>query len=81
MGARRIRREQRQFDMRESRQRNGLLKAKERVRRHERIRQLIQKQGQLPYTPPVMSYLSQELHKPSRLLTQEDVNQFLQAKS
>jgi len=77
MGARRIRREQRQFDMRESRQRNGILKQKERVRRHSRMRELIQKQGQLPYSPPVMSYLSQELQKPSRLITQDEVNAFL----
>ena len=79
MGARRIRREQRQVDMRESRQRNGFLKAKERKRRADRILEMIKKQGKLPYTPVVLSYLSQELQKPSRLLTQEDVDRFVSA--
>ncbi len=77
MGARRIRREQRQVDMRESRQRNGVLKVKERKRRLDRIVEMIKKQGKLPYTPVVASYLSQELQKPTRLITQEDVDKFL----
>ena len=81
MGARRIRREQRQIDMRESRQRNGVLKVKERQRRHTRMLELIQKQGQLPFTPPVMSYLSHELQKPSRLITADDVKQFVSQKA
>jgi hypothetical protein len=79
MGARRIRREQRQVDMRESRQRNGLLKTKERVRRTACMLDLVQKQGKLPYTPPVMSFLSHELEKPSRLITQDEVNQLVAA--
>jgi hypothetical protein len=78
MGARRIRREQRQFDMRESRQRNGILKVKERQRRMDRILALIkQKEAKLPFTPPIMSFLSHELQKPSRLITQEDVDKFV----
>jgi hypothetical protein len=77
MGARRIRREQRQLDMRESRQRNGLLKAKERVRRVHCMLDLLKKQGKLPFTPPLMSFLSSELKKPSRLITQEEVNEFI----
>ena len=81
MGARRIRREQRQIDMRESRQRNGILKVKERRRRHERMVELVKKQGKLPYTPSVASYLSQELDKPSRLITQADVDGFLAAQA
>ncbi len=72
MGARRIRREQRQADMRESRLRNGLLKTKERVRRDRRMLELVKK-GQLPYLPPVMSWLSAQLDKPSRLITAQDV--------
>jgi hypothetical protein len=76
MGARRIRREQRRFDMAESRQRNGIRKIKERARRDERMTELV-KAGKLPYTPPVMSWLSAKLDKPSRLITQEDVSRLL----
>jgi hypothetical protein len=72
MGARRIRREQRQVDMRESRQRNGLRKTKERGRRDARILEIVKK-GKLPYLPPVMSWLSAKLDKPSRLITVDDV--------
>ena len=38
---------------------------------------LIEKQGKLPYSPPVMSWLSAELEKPSRLITQAEVDQLL----
>lgn len=79
MGARRIRRDQRQHDMHVSRITNSVYKNKERVRRQQRILDLIQKQGKLPYTPVVMSYLSAELNKPSRLLTQDDVNKYLES--
>jgi hypothetical protein len=80
MGARRIRREQRQLDMRESRVRNGTLKVKERSRRVQRMVDLIAKQKQLPFTPPVMSFLSVELNKPSRLITSEDVDLYIKAR-
>ena len=73
MGARRIRREQRQSDMAHSRQVNSIRKVDERERRRTRMIGLI-KQGKLPYTPPVMSWLSQQLGKPSRLVTQADVD-------
>lgn len=76
MGARRIRREQRQADMAESRHRNGIRKAAERDRRDARMLQVI-KRGKLPYTPPVMSWLSTKLDKPSRLITQEEVERLL----
>jgi hypothetical protein len=76
MGARRIRREQRQVDMAESRLLNGLRKSKERVRRDKRMRQIVSK-GQLPYTPPVLSWLSAQLDKPGRLITAEDVKKVL----
>jgi hypothetical protein len=72
MGARRIRREQRRADMAESRHRNGILTAKERARRDNRMRATI-KAGKLPYAPAVMSWLSSQLDKPARLITQEDV--------
>jgi hypothetical protein len=76
MGARRIRREQRREDMAESRHRNGILKAKERARRDQRMVEFIKK-GKLPYTPPVMSWLSTQLNKPARLITPADVQGLL----
>jgi hypothetical protein len=76
MGARRIRREQRRADMAESRRRNGPRKVAERDRRRLRMVEII-KQGQLPYTPAVMSWLSQQLDKPSRLITQEQVDRLV----
>lgn len=76
MGARRIRREQRQVDMKESRHRNGILKTKERARRDARMKEVVKK-GNLPYTPPVLSWLSGKIGKPGRLITQEDVTQLL----
>ncbi len=79
MGARRIRREQRRVDMAESRHRNGIRKTKERARREERMLGLV-RQGKLPYTPPVMSWLSVQLDKPSRQITQADVDKLVSAK-
>ncbi len=76
MGARRIRREQRRVDMAESRHRNGILKAKERDRRETRMIAIL-KEGKLPYTPPVLSWLSVRLDKPGRLITQADVDKLL----
>jgi hypothetical protein len=35
------------------------------------------KQGKLPFTPPVMSWLSTKLDKPSRLITPADVAKLL----
>jgi hypothetical protein len=77
MGARRIRREQRRFDMNLSRRTNGLLKQKERARRRKRIIEIIKASGNLPYTPVVMSWLSVELDKPANRITQEDVSKVL----
>lgn len=76
MGARRIRREQRRADMKESRHRNGIRKAKERVRRTTRMLETI-KQGKLPYSPVVMSWLSAQLGKRSKLITQADVDRLV----
>lgn len=76
MGARRIRREQRQVDMAESRHRNGILKTKERARREIRLKEALKK-GKLPYTPTVLSWLSAHLGKPGRLITPEDVQKVL----
>jgi hypothetical protein len=76
MGARRIRREQRRADMAESRILNGMDKRKERVRRDLRMKELVKK-GKLPYTPPVMSWLSVQLNKPARQITQVEVDKLL----
>lgn len=81
MGARRIRREQRTADMKQSRLINGFLKVKERKRRRERILGILKQGGQLPYAPFVMSWLSQELDKPSRLITAEDVKKVVEPAS
>lgn len=78
MGARRIRREQRQYDMRESRRRNGVEKVKERARRDQRMLEIVKK-GQLPYLPSVMSWLSVKLDKPSRLITADDVQKVVKS--
>jgi hypothetical protein len=78
MGARRIRREQRQYDMKESRRINGVEKTKERARRDKRILEIVKK-GQLPYLPSVMSWLSVKLDKPSRLITADDVQKLVKS--
>ena len=76
MGARRIRREQRQVDMAASRHENGIRKAKERDRRLVRLKDALKK-GKPPYSPTVLSWLSAQLDKPGRLITSEDVKKFL----
>ena len=76
MGARRIRREQRRVDMKESRHRNGIRKAKERARRDARMLEIV-KAAQPPYAPVVQSWLSDQLGKPSRLITPADVQKLL----
>jgi hypothetical protein len=80
MGARRIRREQKQVDMAASRHDNGLRKAKEKVRRLGRLKLMLTK-TKPPYSPTVLSWLSAELDKPGRLITPEDVSRFLQKES
>jgi hypothetical protein len=76
MGARRIRREQRQLDMATSRIENGMQKRKERARRDLRMKALAKK-GKLPYAPAVMSWLSVQLKKPSSRITQTEVDKLL----
>ncbi len=76
MGARRIRREQRRVDMAESRLRNGILKKKENARRDARILQTL-KEGKAPYGPHVLSWLSAQLDKPSKRITQADIDKLL----
>jgi hypothetical protein len=76
MGARRIRRLQRQEDMVFSRSRNGRRKIEERVRRDQRMLGLV-KAGKVPFPPAVLSWLSVKLDKPGRLISQTDVDAFL----
>jgi hypothetical protein len=78
MGARRIRREQRRFDMNLSRQTNGMRKDKERERREKRMITII-KAGKFPYTPPVMSWISVQLDKPASRILQADVDQLVKS--
>ncbi|HZY91068.1 MAG TPA: hypothetical protein VFE78_39965 [Gemmataceae bacterium] len=76
MGARRIRREQRRFDMALSRRTNGMIKMKERERREKRMREILQK-GKFPYTPAVRSWLSATLDKPFTRIQEADVQALL----
>jgi hypothetical protein len=73
MGMRRVRRMQRQQDMKTSRRKNGIVKKKERARRDLRMAGLL-KAGKLPYIPSVMSWLSEHLGKASTRITQSDVD-------
>jgi hypothetical protein len=76
MGARRIRREQRQADMVASRAGNSPRKTKERQRRHARLIEAL-RNGKPPYSPTVRSWLSAELGKPSTKISQEDIQRLL----
>jgi hypothetical protein len=64
--------------MADSRHVNGIRKKKERERRDRRMTEIV-KAGKLPYAPAVMSWLSTELHKPSRLITQADIDTLVRA--
>lgn len=79
MGARRIRREQRQFDMALSRRVNGTRKTRERQRRTQRMTELL-KNSKPPYTPSMLSWLSVQLDKPASKIAAADVQQFLAGK-
>jgi hypothetical protein len=72
LNSRKRRKEMRQRDMRQSRIENGLRKRKERTRRDATMAGLVKK-GELPFTPRVLSWLSEKLNKPGRLITTEDV--------
>ena len=52
--------------------RNAGVKDNERARRDTRMLQTIKK-GTLPYTPPVMSWLSRKLDKKASRITSEDI--------
>jgi hypothetical protein len=76
MGVRRKRKDRILAGQQQSRIENGHLKRDERVRREARLRTLV-KNGKLPFTPTVLSWLSARLDKPGRLITQADVDKFL----
>ncbi|MCK5270011.1 MAG: hypothetical protein KAJ46_04470 [Sedimentisphaerales bacterium] len=59
-----------------TRRENSMTKTKERTRREEQM-QAILKQGELPYTPGVMSWLSGQLGKKASRVTSEDVKSLL----
>jgi hypothetical protein len=63
--------------MAESRERNGIRKVDERARRDLRMTEIVKAVGKLPYSPSVMSWLSTKLDKPSRLITQAEVDALL----
>ena len=66
----------RRSDAIETRAVNRLVKAAERARRDGRMQVKINA-GTLPYTPPVMSWLSRTLDKPASRITAEDVKKLL----
>jgi hypothetical protein len=76
MGVRRKRKDRILAAQQQSRIENGELKRAERERRDERLKQMVKK-GKLPFTPPVLSWLSAKLNKPGRLITQADVDRYL----
>lgn len=78
MGARRIRRDQRQQDQKTSRIRNGTKKQAERVRRERLMVELLGK-ATPPYTPTLVAWISQHLDKPASRITTDDVAGILTA--
>ena len=62
----------RRSDAAQTRARNRLVKDKERARRDARMLEKV-REGSLPYTPTVMSWLSRRLGKNSSRITPEDV--------
>ena len=62
----------RQQDAAATKARNVIVKTKENSRRDARMLDVV-KNGSLPYTPTVMSWISRKLDKPSSKLTQEDI--------
>ena len=76
MGMRRVRRMQRQLDMKTSRRTNGVVKKKDRARRDLRMATIV-RAGKLPYIPSVMSWLSEQLDKKSSRITAADVDGLL----
>lgn len=62
----------RRSDAAETRARNSLVKVKERARRDARMLEKV-REGTLPFTPTVMSWLSRRLGKNSSRITPDDI--------
>ena len=73
MGQRRDRLDSRLAKAKATRQVNSLKKEKERVRREEQIISIL-KTAQPPYTPTVMSWLSDKLDKKASSITAADIS-------
>lgn len=69
-------RRRRRSDAAETKARNCVGKAKERLRRNARMIEKL-KAGSLPYTPTAMSWLSRELGKKASRITPDDVRTFV----
>ncbi len=63
----------RQQDAAETKARNSIVKKKENARRDARMLAVV-KDGSLPFTPNVMSWISRKLDKPASKITQEDLS-------
>jgi cystathionine beta-lyase/cystathionine gamma-synthase len=74
--SRKLRKTLQQLDQRMSRSNNSARKIKERTRKNTRLVKAL-KSGKLPYTPTVMSWLSQAIDKPSSQIVQADVEKFV----
>ena len=74
--SRKLRKQLRQTDAVETKARNTVVKSKERARRGARMIAKV-KAGSLPYPPPVMSWLSRQLSKPSGTITPKDIKLLL----
>ena len=73
MGIRRTRKDLILADQRQSRKDNGMRKEKERNRREKRMLGLV-RGAKPPYTPTVLSWLSQAIGKPGTQITKADVD-------
>ena len=76
MGQRRDRLDKRLDNQISTRRKNSLKKTFERERRDEQILKLI-RVGKFPYTPGVMSWLSEKLDKKASRITADDVKVLL----
>ena len=76
--SRKLRKTLQKQDQRRSRIENGVKKNKERDRKELRLKAALGVGG-LPYTPTIMSWLSQAIDKPSKQIVQADVDTFLKA--
>lgn len=73
---RKLRKFQRKTDAIATKASNGVTKSKERARRDARMISKL-KAGAPPYTPPVMSWLSRQLDKPSNKITPKEIKSLL----